>query len=482
MNSIGKGRRPELILRFTISPVPETFSPPPQPAITRGPGTRAPLSAGFLLTVLASGGTLVINFATGILAARLLGPVGRGHLAAIQAVPLMIASVSLFGLPGSVAFFSAREPLAARAILTTGITTALAIALFASVVGWISVPVVLHSASRPIVNASLLFLLYIPLQSIQFPFVGIAWGLRRFREWNALRLLAPTFWLLTLLYCAFAGIHSAPHVSNLYLAGYALTIPIAVIVVRAISSGLFRVEPHRTLPLLRYGAPSALATMPGLMNLRLDQVLMAALLPASQLGLYAVAVSWSSVINPLLAAAGSTLFPTLASASPQERQGLCQSASRLGLVTAILCALALALITPFALPLLFGSPFASVLWPAEVLLLAGLFMAYNSLLEDCLRGIGATRWPLYGQLAGLPLTIFMLALLLKRFGIMGGAIASLLSYFTSTVVLLLGLRKELSARWKTLLLPRSDDFIRVSAVLRVALRTSAHLLSRMPRR
>jgi O-antigen/teichoic acid export membrane protein len=49
-------------------------------------------------------------------------------------------------------------------------------------------------------------------------------------------------------------------------------------------------------PLIRIGAPVCLSGLPHGSNLRLDQLLMAGLVPAATLGLYAVAVTWSGVM------------------------------------------------------------------------------------------------------------------------------------------------------------------------------------------
>lgn len=59
-----------------------------------------------------------------------------------------------------------------------------------------------------------------------------------------------------------------------------------------------RDQPINAGELLRYGAPSVLSGVPAQLDLRLDQILMAALLPAKQLGLYTVGVAWSGAGTP----------------------------------------------------------------------------------------------------------------------------------------------------------------------------------------
>ena len=62
--------------------------------------------------VMTAGTNLVLaslGLVTGILAARLLGPVGRGELAAIQTWPSVMATIAMLGLPEAVVYFSAKE-------------------------------------------------------------------------------------------------------------------------------------------------------------------------------------------------------------------------------------------------------------------------------------------------------------------------------------------------------------------------------------
>ena len=61
------------------------------------------------------------------------------------------------------------------------------------------------------------------------------------------------------------------------------------------------------------------ATLPQLMNLRLDQIFLAAFLVPQSLGYYVAAVAWSSCIVPATSALGLVLFPRLGSADGERR-------------------------------------------------------------------------------------------------------------------------------------------------------------------
>ena len=113
----------------------------------------------------------------------------------------------------------------------------------------------------------------------------------------------------------------------------------------------------RVVPeMLRFGLPSAVTSIPLTINLRFDQLLIIAFLPARLLGLYVVAVSWSGGVAPLLQALGTVLFPHVSAERDAERQGnLLATALQSGALVAVATSIPFMLLAPFGLPLIFGS-------------------------------------------------------------------------------------------------------------------------------
>jgi O-antigen/teichoic acid export membrane protein len=97
--------------------------------------------------------------------------------------------------------------------------------------------------------------------------------------------------------------------------------------------------------------------------------------------------------------------------------------------------IALALVTPLLLPLIFGGDFAPAVTSAQILVVAAASLGLGLVLEDTLRGLGDTPAVLKSEGVGLAFTLVALAILLPRFGIVGAAIASLLGYTATTAVL-----------------------------------------------
>ncbi|HSE05616.1 MAG TPA: hypothetical protein VLK35_15820, partial [Methylomirabilota bacterium] len=66
---------------------------------------------------------------TGVLLARMLGPDGRGYLAALILWPLVITQLGNLGIPSALTYSIARDPLSSRAIARLGLSFAIPQAL-----------------------------------------------------------------------------------------------------------------------------------------------------------------------------------------------------------------------------------------------------------------------------------------------------------------------------------------------------------------
>ena len=107
----------------------ECLSPSAVPA---SPGRKYSASRGVLVTAGSNLMLSVLGVLTGVMAARLLGPKGRGELAAIQAWPTALASLGLLGMSEAVPYFCTRETEKRGAYLSAALLIGLAGALYAS--------------------------------------------------------------------------------------------------------------------------------------------------------------------------------------------------------------------------------------------------------------------------------------------------------------------------------------------------------------
>ncbi|PYU01234.1 MAG: hypothetical protein DMG38_04255 [Acidobacteria bacterium] len=416
---------------------------------------------GNLLVTFAGNGCLaLLGLVTGVLVARLLGPQGRGELAAIQTWPTNIASLAMLGLAEATVYFSAREPRQAGRHLSSAIALALLLSPPVGLIAYLLMPVLLSAQSVHVIQAARWYLLLIPVMAlVGMPFNALR-GRSDFLIWNALRLTPNIGWLIVLIAACSLRAATPQWLAGTFLVVLSLLFVPVFVVTRRRVPGPFTPDYRLWRPMLSYGAPSAVGSVPQMFNLRLDQMLMAALFAPRQLGLYVVAVAWSGAAAPAASAIGAVAFPRVASqrlaAAGAETLG---QTIRLGILACACVGGVVLILAPVGIPLLFGARFAPAIPAALILTVAGAVLGLNVILEEGVRGLGDTRVILWSELAGLVTTIAALALLLRPLGIVGAAIASLLAYVAVCVSLVIQVRSKIGCSATNLLRPRRADFL-----------------------
>jgi O-antigen/teichoic acid export membrane protein len=389
------------------------------------------------VTLLANAVLGLVGLASGVLAARLLGPAERGRLAAIQGWPVMLAALGMLGLQEAIVFFGAKRREDVGDVAASATLFAFAGGSLVTAVGWVAMPVLLSSQNSQVVGAARVYLLIFAVNALSG---YLTFGLRaqqRWVLWNVTRVVLPLVWLIVLLGCWLLRTRDAVHVALAYLAAAVATSVVMFLLGHSLIGRSARPQARWTRPLFRFGIPMLLSTMSQTLNFRFDQLLMATLLQPDVLGVYAIAVAWSAIPAPVTAAIAAVLFPMVsAETNLRRRQDLLYTAVVATVVVGLTINILLALATARLLPFLFGKSFAVAVNVAYVLIGAGVFASMNIVLEEGLKGLGKARAVLAAELSGLITTVVLLSLLLKRLGAWGAAWTSLAAYGVTTLILL----------------------------------------------
>jgi O-antigen/teichoic acid export membrane protein len=400
----------------------------------------------------------ILSLVSGSLAARLLGVAGRGELAAIQTWPTFFAGFSMMGLSEAIVYFSAKEPRQAGRYLTTAIVLTLVASVPFMIISYVLLPVLLPAQSLEVVKAAQKYIFMIPLFSLMGLPLQALRGRNDLFVWNSMRLLLPLGWVFVLVILGILGRRSGEEFAFAYLVLVGLLLlPVLITFFKRIS-GPYQFDRGLWIPMMKFGLPSVVASIPVILNLRLDQMLMAAFMPLQVLGLYVVAVAWASAVSPMLGAIGIVIFPRIASQSTlDERIEVLLQGIHLAVLTGCFIIISLWAITPLMLPLIFGQAFKPAIISSLILIVAGVVSSINLIFEDSARGLGSPIIVLISECAGLVVTIFILVLLLKPFGILGASIASLLGYSFTQFALIVQIRRITNLRFSVILLPTRSD-------------------------
>jgi O-antigen/teichoic acid export membrane protein len=414
--------------------------------------------ANTVFTVAANLTIAAMGMGTGIIAARLLGAQGRGELAAIQTWPSFIGALAMMGMPEAIIYHSARDSGAAGEYLGSGILLAVIASLPFMPVAYFMMPVLLHAQSPTIIRAARWYLFIVPIYATVGMLHNPLRGLNDFVPWNILRICPLLTWFVVLALAWIFGRTTPTVLAGANLAGLsALLVPSMLIVRRRIPRPFL--PDYRNLgSMLQYGIPCVTTKVPQVLNLRLDQMLMAAIIPPQQLGLYVVAVAWSSASEPLIGAVGAAILPSVASANkPQDAARRFGEGARIASLLAFATGAALTIATPLGIAVLFGAQYRGSIPAALILVPAGAVLGLNYVLQEGLRGLGQPYAVLQAEFAGLVVTGLALVLMLRPLGITGAALSSLLGYSTVTAGLLANAKRFTGSSPAALLCPRVDE-------------------------
>ena len=377
----------------------------------------------------------------GIIAARLLGPSGRGELAAATAWAGILSVIATLGLPQAITFYTARNPAKLGDIFSASLFL---LAIQGCVIvagGWIATTIILGRFQPTALPPVQIYLFSVPFSLLVTYLSTMAQGLNRFRLFNGLRLASAVGFPLVMIFGLLIGISDAKSIVTLMLVAQIATASVGLVFFVTRNRPKVRIRRSQVWELLRYGSKSYLGSLSWIANARLDQLIMSAFVGLGELGIYAVAVSYSTVLFPLSGAFAMVLFPRVAGERREAAGKTIKRALRANLIVSSTGALLLAFISPFLLPLLFGVEFNGAVLPAIILLVAIVLLGFNYVLSDGLRGIGRPGITSLAELLGTAITIVGLFMLLPRIGIYGAALTSILSYLSVSAVLSLAFRQ-----------------------------------------
>jgi O-antigen/teichoic acid export membrane protein len=378
---------------------------------------------------------LLAGAGSGITLARSLGPLGRGEFATAILWTGILVFIGDLGLGFSFSYHAGKHGETVNELWTLALLVGLVVGSSLALFGWIVVPEFVPALRGPARSGFGLALYSVPMVLTAGYQAYLLLGTGHVGAYNAIRTVAGISYVLLVLLFAALGWKSVD--------GFAITYVLAQLCALLVSTALIvkrlrpRVRFHRELifPVFKYGIQTQMAGLASQVNLRADQAVMSLLLPAEALGQYAVAVTASGILSPLLSALSVVIMPrTMQTASLREGAILAAQYVKAACIVSVPIVALAVIILPWALPIVFGEQFGPASFCAQILMVAGLFSGINMVLNNSLRGLGRAGMPAIAEATGMIGTIALLCLLLPRLGIVGAAVTSLVAYATVTVL------------------------------------------------
>ncbi len=387
---------------------------------------------------------LMLGLFNSIIMARALGPSGRGEFAAIILWSTLLPYLGALGAAEASVYFGAQGEQSTNAVFTSCIVLTMIDCTVILPIAYFLMPVLVAAENAAVIEASRLFLLTVPTAMINAHAASLLRARRYQTDYNFIILIIPLGTLAGSLILFLLG-QLTVATSVVLFFGLSIGLCLASVVLLVRRSVLTRlVFSFRTTWLMaRYGILIYPGTIFSAANLRLDQVLLAAWVSPTLLGLYVVATKVSGISGVLANVVNVVAVPQIA--SRKDRQ---QSVATLERVfqgywfPSLIIKLMLAIALPVVIPLLYGSEFQGSVFTAEVLVLASVFYDARIVLAGGAEALNNPWLVSRCEFAASILTIVMLILLLPILGILGAALTSLVAYACSMFLLVRGLQRE----------------------------------------
>lgn len=396
--------------------------------------------------VHASGANFVIvglTMLSGVLVARSLGAEGRGHYAAIMAwfgVALVLGEV---GQSAAVTFHVARHARWGKDLIKTSRMLMGAAGVLVTVLG-LGAADLLAEGDSEVAAAYRASFIGCLINGFGAPYLYAMQAIS-IRTWNGLRLIQPVIYLGLVFIAVVTGRLDLFSLSLILVASTGGQLLLAWHACHRLNFTSGQVKPQLRSSLLKYGLAYSASSLPSAASAQLDKIALSRMVPASDLGLYAVATTMASMAYPFSTAIASVTFPRIArrDIGHESRRSLEDASLALTLAVSLLVSSAVALAAQWAIPWLFGEQFRGAAVLTWWLVPAMVLRCCSQVVAAHLRGRGrpgSVSWAQVGGLLGAAIGILTLTPVHGMAGTALGIAASELLVLGWTYVVLVRVR------------------------------------------
>jgi O-antigen/teichoic acid export membrane protein len=382
--------------------------------------------------------------ASGPLIARLLGPAGRGELAAIMIWPAALTFFGTLGLPAGTTYAIARGSGEPRELSRRMLKYALpqTVAILAIQFGIFEA--VLGGRGRAVWEAGLVSLILVPVLLGQQYGIALLQGAHRFRLFNAARVLPSTLYAVFVAGLFVMHRHSLMGIVLAWLVANAATTLLCFVGVYAYEDAPRQHAPMSERQMFSFGLRGLFVSGSPIEAVRLDQMALAIFLPAAALGTYVVGLAITNLPSFVSKSVGVVAFPTVAREKDAETaRRMVVRYTLLDLWLSLLIVIPLFAVAHWIIPLLFGNAFRDAVVISYLILPGTVFLSVRRVLAEGLRGLGHPVIGTVGEIVALGWLLGALAVFVPLLGARGAAVAMTTAYAASLIVTLVGARRRM---------------------------------------
>lgn len=427
-----------------------------------------------ILTFSRNIAVIIVGLLISVLIARILGPEKQGLYSLVILLPSMLMTLLNLGVGSATVYFTGKKKYDLQTIVSTNVILALILSMISIVVGVLVLFLFHNSIFNEVpITLLLLFLGILPILFFNSFLQSVFHGLEDFKTYNAIALLGQMINLITLIVFIYLLPLDLTGALISYTLGHIVTMILIISVLKAktykvtLNSFSFNFLKES----LSYGYKAHMSNIISFLNYRADILLIAFFLTPAAVGIYNVAIQIAERLWILSGPVATVLFPRISSTEKEVQNSLTAIVSRNVLFLSIIVGVLFYLLSDFFVWLLFGSNYIEASEIIRVLLPGITVFASERILSNSLAGKGRPELNLYTSLVTLTTNIILNVILIPKYGLVGAAFATSVSYTLTYII-------------KTLIYLRitNDRFLNVMLINKSDLKMYRNLLFKLIKR
>ena len=420
---------------------------PPVESRWRRMGAQLTRGDAPLFSMVRSVGTqaliVLMNLATGIITARLLGAEGRGVYVAITLWPPLLAMLATAGLNSAVVFRMRRNPGAPEAVAGAALLSVFISSAMMIVVGVVAMPYFLKGYSPAVLLFAQLCLAAVLVNTTQIVIKQAFAGTGQYWYCNLTHLLPQLYHLLALVGIASLFTLTARGAAlALFVSGAIAVLSVLPKFVRTMRPRFSAVRAEFK-EIRSYSLRAAPAGWVTALILHSDRLVLIPLLSARDLGFYAVAFSFSRVVQFVQPALQSIFLSHLAGQGEANSLRVHDTACRFLIASLTAGCVVLWFAGEWLLGFAYGAEFSSAIGIFRLLIIEASLGVLAQVTVQLYLSRERPGLVSAIQAATLAVSLVLLLVLVPRYGGLGAAIALLCAGAVRWLALLAGMRLAL---------------------------------------
>ena len=413
------------------------------------------ISASFATTILIQ----IVNILTGLLAARLLLPEGRGELAELLLWPGLLIEFGILAMSDALMYRAATRAASPRVLFATVFWIGVTLTVLLLSVGYFALPYVFADNSGHVAKAAWWYVpAFIPVYLLSLFVATMFQGHLDILAWNVVRALVG------LGYLAFIGAFFVLDAADLegfaiaYIAGNALSAAVGLFWLQRKGWLGWRPDFGVARGMLAYGARVHVGEMVNSLRQRVDQMAVSLYLASADMGLYVVALTVANGPMILVNTVAGIAFPKISAAgTPGEKLAIFGAYLRLAVGMSLAAAVSLAVLAEYLVPLIFGQRFDESATLCQITLIGLPFFAAKLMFIQALNAFDRSLAIGWAEAAGLIAAALALFGLLPTMGVYGAAWGMVVANVVAFAAMAASLNRQIGAPVLALFRPQASD-------------------------